>query len=84
MRENGDHQVQLIELVMRRNVHVHNRGKVDERYLETDPESKKPKYNLYKFKLGDVACIDAAYLEMANRCCANCVDRLADWAVKPD
>ncbi len=76
----GDRHVQLVELVLRRNVHVHNRGEVDERYLEADPQSKKPKYNLYNHKLGDIACIDMAYLEMANRLCANCVDRLADWA----
>ena len=65
----GDRHVQLVELVLRRNVHVHNRGEVDERYLEADPQSKKPKYNLYNLKLGDIACIDMAYLEMANRLC---------------
>jgi hypothetical protein len=80
--KNGDRHVQLIELVLRRNVHVHNRGEVDERYLEADPQSKKPKYNLYNFKLGDIACIDMPYLEMANRLCENCVDRLADWAAR--
>ncbi len=76
----GDRHVQLIELVLRRNVHVHNRGVIDERYLEADPQSRRPKYNLYNLELGDVACIDLAYLEMANRLCQNCVDRLAAWA----
>ena len=75
----GNRHVQLIELVMRRNVHVHNRGEVDERYLEADPQSKKTKYNLYKLKLGDIAYIDIAYLKLANRLCENCVDRLANW-----
>ena len=51
--ENGDRHVQIIELVLRRNEHVHNRGEVDERYLEADPQSKNPKYNLYNLKLGD-------------------------------
>jgi hypothetical protein len=76
----GDRHVQLIELVLRRNVHIHNRGVVDERYLEADPQSKRPKYNLYNLKLGDVAYINLAYLELANRLCRNCVDRLAAWA----
>lgn len=78
--ETGDRHVHLVELVLRRNVHVHNRGVIDERYLEADSQSRRPKYNLYDLKLGDVACIDADYLEMADRLCENCVDRLADWA----
>jgi hypothetical protein len=78
--KNGDRFVQLIELVMRRNVHVHNRGIIDERYLEIDPQSKKPRYNLYNLKIGDVAYIDTPYLDQANRLCMNCVDRLAEWA----
>lgn len=78
--QSGDRYVQLIEMVLRRNVHVHNRGVVDDRYLEADPQSKRPKYNLYGFKLGDVACIDLDYLELANRLCQNCIDRLAEWA----
>jgi hypothetical protein len=76
--------VQLIELVMRRNVHVHNRGEVDERYLEADPQSKRPKYNLYNLKPGDIAYIDMGYLELANRLCKNCVERLADWVSDAD
>jgi hypothetical protein len=76
----GDLHVQLIEMVLRRNIHVHNRGVVDERYLEADSTSKKPKYSLYRLKLGEVACIDQAYLETAHRLCRNCVDQLVDWA----
>ncbi|MBL8796665.1 MAG: hypothetical protein JNM56_22375 [Planctomycetia bacterium] len=76
----GDRHVQLIELVLRRNVHVHNRGEIDERYLELDPQSKKPKFNLYNLKLGDIARIDSVYLETAHRLCENCVGRLAAWA----
>lgn len=75
-----DRPVQLIELILRRNVHVHNRGVVDERYLEADPQTKQPRSNLYNLKLGDVARIDAAYLETANRLCGNCVERLVKWA----
>ena len=39
----GDRPVQLIELVLRRNIHVHNRGVVDERYLDADPATGKPR-----------------------------------------
>ena len=76
----GDRHAQLIELVLRRNVHIHNRGEVDDRYLEADPQTKKPKYNLYDLKLGDTTCIDITYLDTANRLCGGCIDRLAEWA----
>jgi hypothetical protein len=36
----GDRFADLIELVLRRNVHVHNRGRVDERYLERDSKGQ--------------------------------------------
>jgi hypothetical protein len=75
----GDRFIQLIELVLRRNVHVHNRGVVDERYLERDQKGS-PKYNLYNLSLGEVARIDEPYWEMANRLCSLCVIRVADWA----
>src|SRR5205807_150117 len=46
--DTGGHDltVRLVELVLRRNVHLHNRGVVDERYLERDQRGK-PKYNVY-------------------------------------
>lgn len=77
---NGDKPVQLIELVLRRNLHVHNRGIVDERYLEPDPKSSKPRYNLYGLKSGQAACIDDDYFKTALRLCGNCVERLVRWA----
>jgi hypothetical protein len=75
----GDRFVQLIEMVLRRNVHVHNRGVVDERYLERD-QNGRPKYNLYNLSLGDVACIDESYWELANRLSTQCVTNVAAWA----
>jgi hypothetical protein len=69
----GDKFERLIEFVLRRNVHVHNRGIVDERYLDEDK-------NLDRLKLGDVAVIDEPYWEMANRLCGECVKRVTDWA----
>ena len=70
----------LIELVLRRNVHVHNRGVVDERYLERDQQTGKARFNLYNWNLGQAAIIDELYWESANRLCKGCVERVADWA----
>jgi hypothetical protein len=78
----GDRPAQLIELVQRRNLHVHNRGIVDERYLETDPKTGKAKWNLFDLKLGQLACIDRAYFDNAVRLCANCVERLVRWVAR--
>jgi hypothetical protein len=74
-----DEQVRLIELVLRRNVHVHNRGIVDDRYLELDPSSQKPKYNLHRLKIGDAAVIDDAYFKEAVERSTQFVDALATW-----
>ncbi len=66
----GDRPVQLVELVLRRNIHVHNRGIVDERYLESDPSSGKAKYNLYNLQLGQLAIIDDEYFNQPSGCAA--------------
>jgi hypothetical protein len=76
----GDKPVQLVELVLRRNLHVHNRGVVDPRYLEADPKTGNPKYNLFDLKAGQTAVIDDAYFQTALRLCGDCVDRLVRWA----
>lgn len=76
----GDRHVDLVELVLRRNLHVHNRGVVDERYLETDATTGKPKYNIFNLKLGDSAIIEDRYFHAASRLCSNCVERLAKWS----
>lgn len=77
----GDSMGHLIEMVLRRNVHVHNGGIVDENYLEqhTNSDMIKPKYNVYKLNLGQNAVIDAAYWESANRITRGCIKRIADW-----
>jgi hypothetical protein len=62
----------MIELVLRRNLHVHNRGIVDTRYVEDK--------NLDGLKLGEVAAIDESYWEMANSLCKRCVEQVAAWA----
>lgn len=74
----GDRFIGLIELVLRRNVHIHNRGAIDEHYLEKD-ERGKPRYNICNFRLGDVAQIDQNYWGRANRLCRNCVAQITAW-----
>jgi hypothetical protein len=63
----------LIEFVLRRNVHVHNRGIVDGRYVDE-------KKNLDGLRTGNVAVIDKPYWQMANHLCRDCVERVAIWA----
>lgn len=75
----GDRFVELVEFVLRRNVHVHNRGIVDGKYLETDDDGKQ-QYNIYGLQLGVPATIDPLYWERANRLCGQCVVRVATWA----
>jgi hypothetical protein len=76
--ETTDKHVMLMELVQRRNVHIHNRGYVDERYLERN-EDGKPKWNLDNLSLGDMAVIDHDYWEGALRLATNCVNAVATW-----
>jgi hypothetical protein len=68
----------LIELVLRRNIHLHNRGFVDMRYLETNREGK-PLWNLDGFSLGAAAVIDEAYFINASNACGEYIGTLANW-----
>lgn len=68
----------LVELVLRRNIHVHNRGIVDERYLAKNIK-EMPKFNIYGFDLGDYAKIDNKYWKEAIRLSKNCVEEIANW-----
>jgi hypothetical protein len=74
----SDGYARLIELVLRRNIHVHNRGVVDERYLQRD-ERGKAMFNVFSHKLGDLAVIDEEYWESANAICRHAVSNLAEW-----
>jgi hypothetical protein len=71
--ESGQKFERLIEIVLRRNIHVHNRGIVDERYLDKNK-------NLDNLKLGDVAYIDQTYWQMADELCCFCVHNVEAWA----
>lgn len=76
-KQGGYHFAQLMELVQRRNVHVHNRGFVDSKYLEL--ENGKPKWNIEGFKPGEVAAISDDYWQRANALCSFCVNAVAEW-----
>ena len=75
----GARFAQLIELVLRRNLHVHNRGIVDERYLDRDQHGN-PRYNLYNLKAGQLAPVTEEYWDLANELCKEAVKRIAAWA----
>jgi len=68
----------LVELVLRRNIHIHNRGIVDERYLDKNIK-EMPKFNIYGFDLGDYAKIDNKYWKEAIRLTMNCVEDITGW-----
>lgn len=75
---NGFKAIHLKEMVQRRNIHVHNRGRVDDKYLEKDSNGT-PRYNIYNLALGSIAHIDVEYWNMANTLCRNCMENLANW-----
>jgi hypothetical protein len=64
--------VQLMEVVNRRNVHLHSRGVVDQKYVDGGE-------NIYNLKIGAVAVIDEAYWQQANELCEFCVRQTASW-----
>ena len=74
----GFKSIHLKELIQRRNIHIHNRGRVDEKYLERDHNGAS-RYNIYNLAIGSVAQIDIPYWEMANHLCKECVDYVANW-----
>jgi hypothetical protein len=77
----GEGFPRLIEMVLRRNIHLHNRGRVDGRYLE-GAECGRPKWNLDGLELGEYARIDREYWIRASDLCGRYVDRLASWITK--
>jgi hypothetical protein len=74
-----DKEIDVLEMIQRRNIHIHNGGRVDERYLERNKEGKA-KYNIYNFSINDFAEIDKVYWEKVNRLCKNGVNYISDWA----
>lgn len=77
----SEHLGHLIELVLRRNLHIHNRGIVDERYLNAN-EKGIVQFNVYGLAIGDCASISEEYWNMASRLCSYCVIAVANWVDK--
>lgn len=72
------HFAEIIEIILRRNVHIHNRGIVDERFLDTNGDGNH-KFNIHDLKIGDTAVIGPAYLARAKELCTDCVCALSRW-----
>jgi hypothetical protein len=70
---------QLIELINRRNIILHNRGRVDERYLDRDDQGV-PRYNLFDLSLGEITYIDLSYWSNVTHLCKDCISNLSIWA----
>ena len=68
----------LVELVLRRNVHVHNRGIVDTRYLPSGVGAVE-QFNVDGLAVGDRAVVDRDYLDMALRLASDAVRGIAKW-----
>lgn len=65
IRNNKNIFPDVIELIRRRNTHLHHKGKVDTRYLQPKFPNEKGKYeftNLYKLAEDDLAHITEEYL----------------------
>lgn len=67
--------VGVVEVILRRNVHVHNGGRVDKTYLDKADAS----FNPFGFALGDYAPIDEPYWQAANEICARWVSKIGTW-----
>jgi hypothetical protein len=78
----GDTFGHLIELVLRRNVHIHNRGVVDQHYLSC-PRGEQGPFNVYGLEIGQPAVIGSDYWVRANRLASNCVAATTRWAEAP-
>lgn len=79
----GNDFAKLIELVLRRNIHVHNRGIVDERYLDKNMK-EMANFNVYGFEVGDYARIDNEYWKEAIELCKDCVEGITGWIEEKD
>lgn len=67
----GYTKVSLIEIVNRRNIHVHNRGFADEKYVARS--------NIYGLKLGDYAPITDEYMTRANAILRQSLEQAGVW-----
>lgn len=62
----------LIEVIQRRNLHLHARGVVDRQYVDG--------INILRLAVGDLAVIDESYWLKAKDLCTHCVKQVSVWA----
>lgn len=67
----NDNYPQLIECMNRRNIHLHNQGIVDEKYLE--------KGNLFNFNEFQIASIDKLYFHEIFMLCLSTINSIFEW-----
>ncbi|MBU3177651.1 hypothetical protein KPL47_15055 [Clostridium estertheticum] len=67
----NEHYSNLIECVKRRNIHLHNQGKVDAQYLEN--------CNIFGFTEGKIAKIDSDYLVDVFELCDDTIESIYNW-----
>lgn len=53
----------FIEMINRRNCHIHNNGVIDNSYLGINKINDKPEFNIYNFSIGSYAEINRQYLD---------------------
>jgi hypothetical protein len=61
----------LMECLNRRNIHLHNQGKVDKKYME--------KFNIHSLSENEIAKIDRDYFENTYRLCLGTVNSIYEW-----
>lgn len=71
-----DTYIDFIEMINRRNCHIHNNGIVDNSYLGIDRNNTQPRYNKYNFQLGEYIEIDKKYFEKSLKNCIGLLDNI--------
>lgn len=66
----------FIEMINRRNCHIHNNGVIDNSYLGINRNSDKPEFNIYKLDIGSYAEIDQEYLNGALYYCSEFISNI--------
>lgn len=61
----------LLEMINRRNIHIHNRGIVDKAYWKEG--------NIYNLSIGEFAAIDDKYWERSKVLCQFCIEVISQW-----
>ena len=71
-------QIRLIEQIQRRNLFLHNRGLVDQKYLDRSDDGRKAT-NIDNLSVGALAVIDDIYWSRACMICRSYVQTCHEW-----